>query len=84
MSFNVNNGIFPFDDADHIDTTYYTVNHAMVGCGYLDIDYYNASGSKFRSDKYLKISTALSNETSGYMRINDKENIYEALAVTIV
>lgn len=84
MSFNVNNGIFPFDDADHIDTTYYTVNHAMVGCGYLDVDYYNASGSKFRSDKYLKISTALSNETSGYMRINDKENIYEALAVTIV
>ena len=83
MAFNVNNGVFPYDGADHIDTTYYYVNHVMVGCGYLEVDYYNESGWNFRSDKYLKISTALSNETSGYMRINDKENVYDALAVTI-
>ena len=76
MSFNINSGILPYDDVDHINNIYYNVNHAMVGCGYLDIDYYTASGSKFRSDKYLKISTALSNITNGYMRINDKENIY--------
>ncbi|MDE6400991.1 MAG: hypothetical protein K2L54_00075 [Clostridiales bacterium] len=83
MSFNINDGVLPYDGADHIDTTYYSVNHAMVGCGYLEIDYYNASGANFRSDKYLKISTAMDNATSGYMRINDKENVYDALAITI-
>lgn len=82
-AFNINVGILPFDNVDHIDNYYYTVNHVMVGCGYLDIDYYNKSGSLFRNDKYLKISTALNDTSSGYMRINNKEKIDEAVAVTI-
>lgn len=67
---------------DIIDITYHTANHVMVGSGYEDISYYNASGTVFRTDNWLKVSTAFTTG-NGYVHIDDKIHIDNAVAVSI-
>lgn len=69
-------------NTEAIDSLYYNINHVMVGSGYQEIDYYK-NNALFRSDKYLKISTALQTRKTGYLRFNDRTQINEAIGVNI-
>lgn len=68
--------------SDMKESRYYNINHVMVGSGYHEVDYYR-NGTLFRSDKYLKISTALSSVKTGYLRFNDRTQMVEAIGVNI-
>lgn len=81
-SFNVTQRITAIGNVDMMQTYYYSVNHVMVGSGYQDIDYYR-NGVLFKSDNYLKISTALNNTATGYMRLNDNARIADAISIDI-
>lgn len=81
-TFNITQRIIELNKTDSMQTVYYSTNHVMVGCGYQDIDYYR-NGALFRSDKYLKISTALSGISNGYMRLNDRARIVDALGINV-
>ncbi len=59
------------DNLDQLELDYYNVNHVMVGSGYEKIEYYDASGAVFRTDTYLKVSTAYSSFAKGYMGLKN-------------
>lgn len=82
-SFNVTMTILPSGTYDYIYKEYYNMNHVMVGCGYMVIDYYNSdSTTSFRYDQYVKVASGMSSN-HGYMRLRDKIYVNEAICIDI-
>lgn len=58
-------------------------DHIVVGFGYQIYRYYNASGTNFRTDKYLAVATGWSPNNIGFIKINDDSWLDSAFAVDI-
>lgn len=81
-TYNITGSIITNNNVDTLSARYYDINHVMVGSGYQEINYYR-NGTMFRSDKYLKISTALPAVKTGYLRFSDRTQINEAIGINI-
>lgn len=71
-----------FDSYDGVSSYNVTSGHIMVACGYREISYYNASGTMFRNDKYLYISTGMNTLSWAWYKINP-HNLNAAYVVSI-
>lgn len=81
--FSISFGAGTVGNSDRVDIVYHSANHVMVSSGYEDISYYNASGAVFRTDNWLKVATIDSTTKNGYVHIDDKIHIDNAVAVSI-
>lgn len=56
--------------------------HALIAFGYKEINY-TLTNNMTRQDKYMSVSTGLSQRTNGYMKVTNTSTIDNAFSVNI-
>lgn len=71
------------DNTDTVVSAYYDVSHVVVGCGYRQDIYYNASGQVIAMREYIKVASGQSDHGICYLNINSIGDIDRVIAAKI-
>ena len=71
------------DNTDTIVSAYYDVSHVVVGCGYRQDIYYNASGQVIATREYIKVASGQSDHGICYLNISSIGDIDRVIAAKI-
>lgn len=83
MNFAMFNGITEGTGVDSLSSSFCSISHVVVGCGYRTDTYYDANGNVITTRNYLKVSSGLFGYGVGYLNINGMSDIRNAISIEI-